>query len=111
MLSVLKDKSVVKMIEAFKRKGKLYLVFEFIDLNLLEVLEESPDGLEREKVRYFIYQLLKAVDYFHSQNVMHRDIKPENILISSKTNEVKVCDFGFARYLSKKSDWNNINSQ
>jgi len=66
MLSVLKDKSVVRMIEAFKRKGKLYLVFEFMDRNLLEVLEEKPDGLDRDSVKYFIYQLLKAVDYFHS---------------------------------------------
>jgi len=38
------------MLEAFKRKGKLYLVFEFMDRNLLEVLEEKPDGLERESV-------------------------------------------------------------
>jgi cyclin-dependent kinase-like len=34
---------------------------------------------------------------------MHRDIKPENLLICSKTNELKVCDFGFARYLHQKS--------
>ena len=55
MLNVLKDKSVVKMIEAFKRKGRLYLVFEFMDRNLLEVLEEKPDGLDRDSVKYFIY--------------------------------------------------------
>ena len=55
MLNVLKDKSVVKMLEAFKRKGRLYLVFEFMDKNLLEVLEEKPDGLDREVVKFFIY--------------------------------------------------------
>ena len=55
MLSVLKDKSVVRMIEAFKKKGKLYLIFEFMDRNLLEVLEEKPDGLDRESVKFFIY--------------------------------------------------------
>ena len=41
---------------------------------------------------------------------MHRDIKPENLLICSKTNELKVCDFGFARYLSNKNEWDNIHS-
>ena len=38
------------MFEAFKWKGRLYLVFEFMDRNLLEVLEEKPDGLDRESV-------------------------------------------------------------
>ena len=75
-----------------------------MDRNLLEVLEEKPDGLDRDSVKYFIYQLLKAVDYFHRQNVMHRDIKPENLLICSKTNELKVCDFGFARHLHNRND-------
>ena len=100
MLNVLKDKSVVKMIEAFKRKGRLYLVFEFMDRNLLEVLEEKPDGLDRESVKFFIYQLLKAVDYFHSQNVMHRDLKAENLLVTLDVwDHLKVmhCDFGGAR--------------
>ena len=55
MLNILKERSVVKMIEVFKRKGKLYLVFEFMDKNLLEVVEEKPDGLDRESVKYFIY--------------------------------------------------------
>lgn len=32
---------------------------------------------------------------------MHRDIKPENLLINSKTNKLKVCDFGFARHMDK----------
>lgn len=79
-----------------------------MDRNLLEVLEEKPDGLDRESVKFFIYQLLKAVDYFHRQNVMHRDIKPENLLICSKTNELKVCDFGFARHISSKSDMDQM---
>lgn len=32
--------------EAFRRKGKLYLVFEYVEKNLLEVIEEKPNGLD-----------------------------------------------------------------
>ena len=41
---------------------------------------------------------------------MHRDIKPENLLISSKNNQLKVCDFGFARHLNLKNDIDAIHS-
>ena len=37
---------IVMLKEAFRRKGKLYLVFEYVDRNLLEVLEERPDGID-----------------------------------------------------------------
>jgi len=37
------------------RKGKLYLVFEYVDKNLLEVLEENQNGLDSEMIRKFIY--------------------------------------------------------
>eukprot|EP00347_Sterkiella_histriomuscorum_P021761 403332856 len=101
MLRILKDQSVVKLIEAFKRKDRLYLVFEYMDKNLLEVLEEQGgNGLPGEEVKRYIYQMLKAINYCHNQNIMHRDIKPENLLIKMETKELKVCDFGFARFCS-----------
>jgi cyclin-dependent kinase-like len=42
---------------------------------------------------------------------MHRDIKPENLLISSKTNKLKVCDFGFARHIDNKSEHRSERSE
>ena len=82
ILRLLKHENIVHLREAFRRQGKLYLVFEYVDKNLLEILEEKPNGLHPELVRSYIYQLCKAIDYCHRQNVIHRDIKPENLLIS-----------------------------
>uniref|UniRef100_A0A5K3EUC0 Protein kinase domain-containing protein n=1 Tax=Mesocestoides corti TaxID=53468 RepID=A0A5K3EUC0_MESCO len=50
--------------------------------------------------KYIIYQILKAVKYIHSANVIHRDLKPSNILLDSDCN-AKVCDFGLTRSLTR----------
>jgi len=97
ILRMLRHQSIVSLLEAFRRKGKLYLVLEYVDRNLLEVLLEKPNGLEPALVQRYIYQLCQAIDWCHSSNVVHRDIKPENLLIDTRQSVLKLCDFGFAR--------------
>ena len=103
MLQLLKHENVVEFKNAFKKKGNLFLVFEYVEKNLLEVLQESPSGLEPSLIKKFIYQLCKAIKYLHDQNVIHRDIKPENLLINNDMI-LKLCDFGFARKISMTSN-------
>ncbi|KAL4490773.1 hypothetical protein ABPG72_021827 [Tetrahymena utriculariae] len=102
MLRQLRHKNIVDLIEAFKRKGRIYLVFEYVEKNLLEVLEEKPNGLDHEVIRIIMYQLLKALHQCHKQDVIHRDVKPENLLVNPYNYELKLCDFGFARTLPSK---------
>lgn len=104
ILRMLRHNNIICLKEAFKRKAKLYLVFEFVEKNLLEVLEEQPAGLDPEVVRAYIYQLVLAIHWCHSNSVIHRDIKPENLLINLKTKTLKLCDFGFARVISKSNN-------
>ncbi|XP_074650693.1 uncharacterized protein LOC141905634 isoform X2 [Tubulanus polymorphus] len=99
MLRSLKQENIVELKEAFRRRGKLYLVFEYIEKNMLEVLEEAPNGVAVDTVRSYIYQLCNAIHWCHSNEIIHRDIKPENLLIS-KEGVLKLCDFGFARNLT-----------
>ena len=95
-LQTLKQENIVKFNEAFLNKDHIYLVFEYCEKNLLQLIEEYPKGLNPELIRSFVYQMCKAISYLHKKNIIHRDIKPENLLI--KNNEtIKICDFGFAR--------------
>ncbi|XP_040324212.1 cyclin-dependent kinase-like 5 [Herpailurus yagouaroundi] len=105
MLRTLKQENIVELKEAFRRRGKLYLVFEYVEKNMLELLEEMPNGVPPEKVKSYIYQLIKAIHWCHKNDIVHRDIKPENLLISHN-DVLKLCDFGFARNLSEGNNAN-----
>ena len=108
MLQQLRHPNIVEFQESFTHKGNLFLVFEYCEKNLLEVLEESPDGLSPKLIKSFIYQMCKAIAYMHKNNMIHRDIKPENLLIDENLN-LKLCDFGFARKVKLNKNNNNIN--
>ncbi|CDS36905.1 cyclin dependent kinase 1 [Echinococcus multilocularis] len=102
-LKQLKHPNLINLIEVFKRKKRLHLVFQYVDHTLLNELEQNPKGLKRSQVVEFTWQLLQAVNFCHERNFIHRDVKPENILIT-KTRQLKLCDFGFARTLTGPDD-------
>jgi len=82
------------------------LVFEFMETDLHAVIRANI--LEDIHKRFTIYQLLKALKYMHSAEVLHRDMKPSNLLLNSECL-MKVADFGLARSvasLAKKDEEN-----
>jgi cyclin-dependent kinase-like len=126
ILKRLRHDNVVRLLDAFRRRGRMYLVFELLDRTLLEEIDSCPDGIPEERVRRLQWQVVRAVDYCHQHGVIHRDIKPENVrascraapsrcappapphhfpptlpkhaqILLSKHGVVKLIDFGFAR--------------
>lgn len=59
--------------------------------------------LEKNDIKWFLYNILCGLYTLHSSNVIHRDLKPSNILIN-KENDVKICDFGLSRGFNSDSD-------
>ncbi|XP_055879191.1 cyclin-dependent kinase-like 1 isoform X2 [Biomphalaria glabrata] len=99
MLKQLKHPNLVNLIEVFRRRKRLHLVFEYVDHTVLNELDRHPKGVPEKLVQRIIYQTLLAVNFCHQHNTIHRDVKPENILIN-RQGQVKLCDFGFARVLT-----------
>lgn len=73
----------------------LYMVTELMDSDLDAVLRSSQ-VLTLEHFRVIAYQMIKALVYVHTSDIIHRDVKPGNILLGVNC-EVKLCDFGLAR--------------
>ncbi|XP_033229167.1 cyclin-dependent kinase-like 4 isoform X2 [Belonocnema kinseyi] len=99
LLKNLKHPNLVNLLEVFRRKRKLHLVFEYCEHTLLHEMEKYPKGCPELTTKQFIWQILQGIAYCHRLGCVHRDIKPENILITAD-GVVKLCDFGFARMLS-----------
>ncbi|XP_078785814.1 cyclin-dependent kinase-like 1 isoform X2 [Oryzias latipes] len=95
----LKHVNLVNLLEVFRRKRRLHLVFEFCEQTVLNELDRHPRGVPEAQLKSIVWQTLQAVNFCHKHNCIHRDVKPENILLT-KTGVIKLCDFGFARILS-----------
>uniref|UniRef100_A0A2I3G033 Cyclin dependent kinase like 1 n=1 Tax=Nomascus leucogenys TaxID=61853 RepID=A0A2I3G033_NOMLE len=104
MLKQLKHPNLVNLLEVFRRKRRLHLVFEYCDHTVLHELDRYQRGVPEHLVKSITWQTLKAVNFCHKHNCIHRDVKPENILIT-KHSVIKLCDFGFARLLTGPSDY------
>ena len=56
--------------------------------------------LNEINAKYIFRQIIEALQFIHSQNIVHRDIKLDNILIDL-SNIIKICDFGVSKYVKK----------
>jgi len=102
LLKELSHPNVVRLLEVVHSENKLYLVFEFLDMDLKKRMDlakskENPTGkLPHDVVQSYLFQLLAGVAFCHSHRVLHRDLKPQNLLIS-RDGAMKLADFGLAR--------------
>jgi casein kinase II subunit alpha len=79
------------------------LIFEYVNSTDFKVLYPT---LTDSDIRYYIYELLKALDYCHSQGIMHRDVKPHNVMIDHELRKLRLIDWGLAEFYHPGKEYN-----
>ena len=68
------------------------LIFEHI--NNIDFRSLYPTFTDYD-IRFYMYELLKALDYSHSMGIMHRDVKPHNVMIDHDKKLLRLIDWGW----------------
>ena len=96
---------IVNIKSAFQDNTNLYLVSEFMQGG--DMFFHMHDGqiviFSHDKTRFYILELVLALESLHKNNMVYRDLKPENILLDSK-GHVKLTDFGLSKILEDEDD-------
>lgn len=71
------------------------LVFEHVNNTDFKVLYPT---LSDSDIRFYLYELLKALSYCHSMGIMHRDVKPHNVMIDHQSHKLRLIDWGLAEF-------------
>jgi len=79
------------------------LIFEHVDNADFKVLYPT---LKDYDIRYYINEVLKALDFCHSNGIMHRDVKPHNVMIDHKNRKLRLIDWGLAEFYHPNREYN-----
>nr|CCA16125.1 casein kinase II subunit putative [Albugo laibachii Nc14] len=79
------------------------LVFEHVNNTDFKSLYPTLTDYD---IRYYIYELLKALDYCHSNGIMHRDVKPHNVMIDHEKRQLRLIDWGLAEFYHAGREYN-----
>ncbi|XP_039627303.1 cyclin-dependent kinase 1 [Polypterus senegalus] len=98
LLKELQHPNIVCLQDVLMQESRLYLVFEFLSMDLKKYLDTIPSGqyMDPTLVKSYLYQICQGIVFCHSRRVLHRDLKPQNLLIDNK-GVIKLADFGLAR--------------
>ncbi|KTG45408.1 hypothetical protein cypCar_00018051 [Cyprinus carpio] len=96
LLKDLKHANIVTLHDIVHTDKSLTLVFEYLDKDLKQYMDDCGNIMSMHNVKIFLFQILRGLAYCHRRKVLHRDLKPQNLLISER-GELKLADFGLAR--------------
>jgi cyclin-dependent kinase 2 len=94
VLKELNQDNVVRLYDVIHSEKRLYLVFEFLDLDLKKLMDARPNfSKDQRAIKLYLWQMLSGIQYCHARRILHRDMKPQNLLVDRTNNQLKLADF------------------
>lgn len=97
--------NIIQLLDAVRDPQSKTAAFIFEHVNAVDFRVYFPQLSDLE-IRYYIYELLKALEYAHSMGIMHRDVKPHNVMIDPATKKLKLIDWGLAEFVHPQTLYN-----
>lgn len=96
LLHELQHENVIGLLDVFGHKSNVSLVFDFMDTDLENIIEDPKIVLSPGNVKAYTLMTLQGLEYLHMNYILHRDLKPNNLLVNS-AGLLKIGDFGLAK--------------
>ena len=102
IMKICQHPNIIHYIDSYENENNIYIFMEYCEGGtFFDFLKKRNFILKEDLAVNIIYQICKAIDYFHSYGITHRDLKPENILMTSEHNntQIKILDFGLGKII------------
>lgn len=76
LLRDLRHENVMTLRRVSCNTERMYMICEFLDLDLKKYLRANPDGISIRKAKEITYEIFKGLAFCHGHRVIHRDLKP-----------------------------------
>ena len=90
---------ISKLYYAFQNEKKLFMITEYMPGGEMFYHLHMNDHFNENKARFYIAEIVLAIDHLHKNNILYRDLKPENILLD-ELGHIKLTDFGLSKIMN-----------
>ncbi|KAK4449343.1 Serine/threonine-protein kinase [Podospora aff. communis PSN243] len=91
---------------SFQTPSDLYLVTDYMSGGELFWHLQKDGKFEEKRAKFYIAELILAIQHLHENDIVYRDLKPENILLDAN-GHIALCDFGLSKANLTKNDTTN----